>query len=281
MDVTPMHAFCEPKIDCHCHVFDPVHFPYGAATVYRPAGQEVGTAAQLAVVMDTYAVSHALLVGPNSGYEQDNRCLLDAIAHGGGRLRGIAVVPNDSGTDELRALQAAGVIGVAFNATFHGVDHYRKAERLLDRLAALDMCVSLQVQHDQLVALAPMLEHSGVRVLVDHCGRPTPAEGLRQAGFARLLALAANGRTLVKLSGYVKFSERPYPYDDVHPYVAALLDAFTPNACVWASDWPFLRAPARVDYGPLLTLVERLVPDPVDRRAVLFETPHRVLGFGS
>lgn len=276
-----MSPFEAPKIDCHCHVFDPARFPYGAATHYRPAGQEIGTAAQFGAVMATYGVSYALLVGPNSGYEQDNHCMLDAIAHGNGRLRGIAVVPHDIADDGLRALRAAGIVGVAFNATFHGVAYYRDAERLLARLAALDMCVSLQVEHGQLVALAPMLEHSGVRVLVDHCGRPTPADGLCQPGFVRLLELAANGRTFVKLSGYVKFAQRPYPYDDVHPYVGALLDAFTPAGCLWASDWPFLRAPARVDYGPLLTLVERFVPDPADRHAVLFETPCRVLGFGS
>ena len=53
----------------------------------------------------------------------------------------------------------------------------------------------------------------------------------------------------------------------------ALVDAFTLDNCVWGSDWPFLRAPERVDYGPLLKLVERLFPDPADRRKMLWETP--------
>ena len=171
----PMSIYDEPKIDCHCHVFDPARFPYGEASVYRPAGQELGTAAQLTRAMDAYGVTHALLVGPNSGYEQDNRCLLDAIANGAGRFKGIAVVPNDIGDDALRSLRTAGIAGVAFNATFHGVDFYRDTEDLLARLAALDLCVSLQVQHDQLVVMAPMLERAGVRVLIDHCGRPTTA----------------------------------------------------------------------------------------------------------
>ena len=56
-------------------------------------------------------------------------------------------------------------------------------------------------------------------------------------------------------------------------------DAFTPDGCLWASDWPFLRAPARIDVGPLLTLVERFVPDRNDRRKVLWDTARRVLGF--
>jgi predicted TIM-barrel fold metal-dependent hydrolase len=275
-----MSIYPEPKIDCHCHVFDPARFPYDTASVYKPAGQEIGTAAQLTRVLDAYGVTHALLVGPNSGYEQDNRCMLDAIASGGGRFKGIAVVPNDAGDDVLKSLRAAGVVGVAFNATFHGVDFYRDTDDLLARLAALGLCVSLQVQHDQLVVLAPMLERAGVRVLIDHCGRPTPAAGLDQPGFRTLLRLADTGRVFVKLSGYVKFAQMPFPYEDVRPYVDALLDAFTPDGCLWASDWPFLRAPERIDYGPLLDLVERFIPDAAARHRVLFETPRRVLGFG-
>jgi predicted TIM-barrel fold metal-dependent hydrolase len=61
--------------------------------------------------------------------------------------------------------------------------------------------------------------------------------------------------------------------------VQALLEAFTPDRCMWGSDWPFLRAPERIDYGPVLVLVERLIPDPGDRRKVLWDTPMRLFGF--
>ena len=64
MDVA---IFEEAKIDCHVHVLDPAHFPYRADTHYAPMGQELGTPAQLAQVMDAYGTHHALLVGPNSG----------------------------------------------------------------------------------------------------------------------------------------------------------------------------------------------------------------------
>ena len=142
------------------------------------------------------------------------------------------------------------------------------------------MCVSLQVWQDQLVALAPLFERTGVPLLIDHCGRPSPADGLSQSGFQALLRLGRARRALVKLSGYTKFSREAHPYDDLVPYVEALLDAFTPDGCLWASDWPFLRAPSRVDVGPLLALALRLVPDASDRRKILWETPRRVLGFG-
>lgn len=271
--------FLEPRIDCHCHVLDPARFPYRDDTPYRPTGQEIGTAAQMEHVFAAYGIQRALVVGPNSGYEDDNRCLLDAIGGAAGRWKGIAVVPHDIPMTELEHLRARGIVGVAFNATFHGTDYYRDATELLARLAALDMCVSLQVERDQLVALAPMLERSGVRVLVDHCGRPSPAAGVGQAGFRELLRLAGTDRVYVKLSGYLKWAGGPYPYDVARPYVDALLDAFTPRRCLWASDWPFLRAAMRIDIGPLLVLFERLVPRSEDRRHIQWETPRRLLGF--
>ena len=79
-----IRIFEEPKIDCHVHVLDPARFPYGASTHYRPLGQELGTPAQLAQVMEAYGTRHALLVGPNSGYGTDNSCMLDTLARGGG-----------------------------------------------------------------------------------------------------------------------------------------------------------------------------------------------------
>jgi len=62
------------------------------------------------------------------------------------------------------------------------------------------------------------------------------------------------GRAYVKLSGLNKRSVLPHPYPDAWPYVQALLDAYTPQSLMWASDWPFLRATERIDYGPLLKL---------------------------
>ena len=271
--------FDEPKVDAHCHVLDPVRFPYAADVAYRPAGQEQGGIAEYLGVMDAYGIQHALLVGPNSGYGTDNRCLLDAIAQAPQRLKGIAFVGLETGVDELLALRAHGVIGLALNATVLGVDHVMRARPLLERAAALDMMLSLQVEHDQLAALRPTIEASGVCTLIDHGGRPDPSRGVQQPGFQALLAMAANGRTAVKLSGYQKFSRQSPPWDDARPFVDALVEAFTLEACLWASDWPFLRAPQRLDVGPLLRHVERLFPDRADRRKLFWDTPRRWLGF--
>jgi predicted TIM-barrel fold metal-dependent hydrolase len=274
-----LHLFDEPKIDTHCHLLDPARFPYAPDVAYRPAGQEMGTLDQYVAVMDSYGIRHALLVGPNSGYGRDNRCLLDALQQHPDRFRGIVVLPHDTTRDTLQRLKAAGVVGVALNVAMLGPDFYADTAPLLRHLADLDLFAQVQVIEDQLLAVQPMLLHSGARILIDHCGRPTPGAGRGQPGFQALLALARTGRVAVKLSGLQKFSDERPPHGDALDYVRALLDAFTLDACFWASDWPFLRAPQRIDMGPLLRQVERLLPDPADRARLWWETPRRWLGF--
>ena len=275
-----MSAFQEPKIDCHAHVFDPPRFPYGRDIDYKPSGQEIGTPPQFDTVMKTYGVSHALLVQPNSGYGSDNSCMLDTIARGNGRFKGVAIVALDADLAALRALQAQGIVGAAFNPTFHGSDYYQRSAALIGKLAELDMFLQIQSEHDQLSMFVPWIEAVPVRVLIDHCGRPTPDAGLRQPGFQALLRLAGTGRVSVKLSGYSKFSNVPYPFEDTWPFARAIVDAFTLDHCMWASDWPFLRAPQRQDYGPLVELAGVLFPDPGQRRKLFCDTARRLFGFG-
>ncbi len=274
-----MNIFDEPKIDCHNHVFDPSRFPYQEGNIYLPSGQEIGTPAQFLNVLDTYGVRHALVVEPNSGYGTDNRCLLDFIARSEGRVKGVAVAPENATRDDLARLKAGGIIGIAFNPALFGVEEYADAAGLLEMIKELGLFAQIQVQGQQLLNLRPMLEASGARLIFDHCGRPDIAAGLEQPGFQALLELGRKGNAYVKLSGYMKFSREAYPYEDTWPYIRALVEAFGVKSCVWGTDWPFLRATERIDYGPLLKLFERLFPDSVVRHQIMWKNPKALFGF--
>ncbi len=279
MNTLDTTVYATPKVDCHCHILDPQGHPYAEGVHYRPTGQETGSADYFAQVLDCYGVRHALLVEPNSGYDFDNRCMLDAIARGNGRFKGIAVVSNDASSSQLQDLKAQGIVGIAFNFALHGLDYYRDFAPLLARLAALDMFAQVQVDGVQMQVLAPALLDSGAEILIDHCARPDVSRGLGGAGFAAALRMADSGRATVKLSGFVKYSAQAFPFADIKIFVAALLQAFGPDHCIWASDWPFLKAPARLDYGPLLQLFAQAVPDAQDREKILWHTPLRLFGF--
>jgi predicted TIM-barrel fold metal-dependent hydrolase len=281
MGVIGMSAFEERKIDCHVHILDPARFPYAPEVKYEPSGQEIGTAEQLAAVRNFYGVNHCLIVGPNSGYGNDNRCLLDTIRRHDGSYKGIAVVPNTCDRETLAALQATGIVGIAINATYHSVAYYANIGPLISHLEALGMYLQIQTEGDQLVALLPHIEDRAVKILVDHCGRPIIADGLKQPGFAALCRLGASGRCFIKLSGFAKFSRERFPHRDAWPFIEALVESHGLDGCMWASDWPHLRAPERMDYGPLLQMVDLLFPRAVDRAKILWDTPMRLFQFGA
>ncbi len=161
------------------------HLPW-----YDPVENKQGTARQLTDLFDAYGSRHAPVVGPNFGYDTDNRCLLDFLDRGNWRFKGVAVVDNHINRDDLVQLRERGIVGTILQAALLGVDAFRDTGPLLRNLAELDMFADVQVHADQLVEMAPLLEPSGVCVLIDHCWRPIPGVGLSQPGFRRLLDLA-------------------------------------------------------------------------------------------
>lgn len=91
--------------------------------------------------------------------------------------------------------------------------------------------------------------------------------------------MAKSGGCNVKLSGFDKFSGGAYPFPTARPFTEALIAAFGPQHCVWASEGPHVRAVRRLDHGPLLRLFAGCVSSESVRHAILFETPKRLFGF--
>ena len=267
-------------VDSHCHVFDTTRFPYSREATYRPPEHEQGSAEQFSAVLDAHGLSHALLVSPTSGYLYDNRCMLAAIREGKGRFKGIARVRADIDERALAELRDGGAIGLRIDLVADGVGWLEQpgAGRLLSWAREMGWLVQVQCERDQLHEAAATLRAAQVPLLFDHCGRPDAQLGVAQPGFKALLDFGREGHH-VKLSGPFRFFNAFSPKARIEPFVAALLEAFTPKRCVWGSDWPFLRMPMRMDYGPVLANLERWIPDEGERRQVLWETPARLFGF--
>jgi predicted TIM-barrel fold metal-dependent hydrolase len=265
--------------DCHAHLFGH-DYPTVPECGYRPEPGQIGTVDRFLAVLDAHGLSHALVVGPEP-YGTVNDCITEGIAAANGRLKGIALVRPDVEHRELRRLADAGVVGVRYNLTSFGMRQFQHpaTPRLLARLKEMGWFLQVHCRNDELTAAAPMLRRSGVRVLIDHFARPDPRAGLAQPGFQALLALGRTGNAVVKLSGPFRSSHQPPPYADVVPYVAAAVDAFTLENCVWGSDWPFVRVDERIDYGPELACLARWFPDAGDRAKVLADNPARLFGF--
>lgn len=269
-----------PAADCHAHVFCGNGFPYAPDTVYEPHPSQAGTAAKFRAVLDAHGMTHGLLVGAGP-YGPDNRCMLDAIAASGGRFKGIALVKAGVSERELASLAAQGVIGIRINLLNHGIRPLTEpgAERLLAQVKELKWFVQVHCQKDELAEAAPILHKAGVRIMMDHFGRPDVARGIAHLGFETLLEFGRSGNAVVKLSGPFRSSVEGYPYRDVDPFIAAAIEAYTLKNCVWGSDWPFVRMDERMDYGPALSCLPRWLPDAQDRQKVLWDNPARLFGF--
>ncbi len=79
--------------------------------------------------------------------------------------------------------------------------------------------------------------HPGVRLIVDHMGRPGGlTDEAAFATFPELIALAKYPNVAVKASGAPSYSSTPYPYANIHDYLHEIYDAFGPDRMFWGTD---------------------------------------------
>ncbi len=270
----------ERIIDCHAHIIDHARFPFGPGPGYKPRPAETGTREAYAAMLDRLGAPHALLVQP-SGYGVDNRAMLDAMRAVPGRYRAIAVVDPEASDREVETLQDAGVVGVRFNLPSYDPAALRRPQTpaFLERLRALGWFAQVYADDAQWAEAAPILRASRVRVVVDHFGIHDLAGGVRQPGFRAVLALGREGQAAIKLSAAYRLSSQP-GYEDLEPFVEAIVGAFGTGACLWGSDWPFLGVQEHPDLGHSLTALRRWLPDTRDRQRVLWDNPFRLFRFG-
>lgn len=270
-------------VDTHLHLFDPVSRPFDAAAQYRPAAQECATWPALRDLMVAHGVQQGWLVAPTAGYDRDRGALPHFLAQAGGRLAGVARLGGDEDDAELDRLAAAGVVGVRLDLRH---DPPALARRLRESASVLRWArrrwfVQIQAEAKVWRGLVEEVGLWPVSLVIDHCGWPDPAQGHGSADFGAVCALARRPATWIKLSGVFRFSRAPWPHDDTLTFVKALRRSFGPQRCLWGSDWPFVRIAQRLDYGAVLGLLARAVPDAAERRQILERSPHDLLATGA
>lgn len=269
-------------IDTHAHIIDPRRFPFTDGPGYKPSADEAGTAEEFIGVLDAHHVAHGLLVQP-SGYGTDNRAMLDAMARFPGRFKAIAVIDPETPEAELGRLGDRGVVGVRFNLQSYRADALAgaAAARSLARLEAMGWFAQVFADDAQWAEIAGVLARSRVKVLVDHFGIRNAANGVKQPGFQAVLGLGRAGKAWVKLSAPFRIADRKNGFADLDPVAAALLEAFGIEGCIWGSDWPFINLPGGFRYDRALWALERFLPEPAQRRQVLWQNPMGLFGFGA
>jgi 2-pyrone-4,6-dicarboxylate lactonase len=264
-------------VDAHCHVFGPgAQFPYAPERKYTPCDASKD---QLFALRDLLGFERNVIVQATC-HGNDNRALVDAIAHSKGRARGVASVAPDVSDAEIRLLHEAGVRGVRFNFLKRLAD-FTPPEVLMrtaERIAPLGWHVVVYFEAHDLPDLWDFFTRLPTIVVVDHMGRPDvtqPFDGPQFERFVRLLREHPNIWSKVSCPERLSASGPP-TYDDVVPFARRLVETF-PDRVLWGTDWPHPNLKTHMpDDGTLVDMIPRIAPTAELQRKLLVDNPMRL-----
>lgn len=276
--------------DCHIHVYDS-RFPAAPAAKLLPPD---ASTEQYQALQQCLGLQRAVLVTPST-YGNDNRAMLEGLAHMGQAARGVAVIDGAESDAQLLALHEAGVRGIRLNLSLGVINTLDDLEPLARRIKGLGWHMQLLMPPSLLAQIADKLRRLPVPLVFDHMGRIKPDQALRHPAFrqpmfrqpahAALLALLRDGRAWVKLSGGYLLSDAGRP-DDPHldDLARSYIDA-APGRVVWGSDWPHATASAGAQPMPDDALqIDRLrhwAGDQAMFQRILVANPEVLYGFAA
>lgn len=272
---TPETKLPAGACDAHCHVFGPGDaFPYAPGRTYTPvdAGKETLFALHRHLGIERSVIVQA------SCHGRDNTAMLDAIAAGGGRYKGIAMVDPDVPADELKRLDDGGIKGVRFNFVSHlGADaDIDGVLRVVDKIAPLGWHLVVHFEADRLETLAPVLKRIPLTMVIDHMGRVDASRGLDQAAFRLLQDLMEDERFWVKVSGCERISRAGPPFHDAVPFARGLVERF-PDRTLWGTDFPHPNIKRFMpNDGELVDLLPLIAPTPALMQSLLVDNPTKL-----
>jgi predicted TIM-barrel fold metal-dependent hydrolase len=256
------------KIDAHVHVFttemplvdNPRHTPKYSFTY------------ELIATLDKHGVERAVIAAASPWGDYNDYTLAALRAHPK-RLRGTAIVKPTVDRFALEAMGRDGMVGVRL--PFIGLPKlpdittfdYRS---LFRRLADLDWHVHPHVEGEDLPEILPTLEASGVKIVVDHLGRPDPRTGINSDGFKALLRSIDKGRTWVKVSAGYRLGP------PAMEYARELVRVAGPDRLVWASDCPFVGHEGQFPYQATIDWLNECVQDAAARARIFGGTARKL-----
>ena len=262
-----------PRIDCHAHIFR------RGLPLVPGAWMEPGydfTADDYLAQLDAHDVEYGVLSALSITGHYNEYTLAATRAHK--RLRATVLMAPDMGLDEMRALANDGVVGLRLQLVrAQALPDLRAPgyKRTLARVLDLGWHVHLALEGERLAPTLAALEESGVRIVLDHFGHPTPDDPVHCPGYGAMIDAVQRGNAWVKISGGFRLAG-PSSWQDhdldcwSHADVMAprlLADAGT-DRLLWGSDAPFVGYEGRVTYADALAALHRWVPDAAARRAI-------------
>jgi len=251
-------------VDAHAHVFLK-DLPHVANPRHRITYDF--TVEKYLQTLDEHGVERAVIAAA-SPYGDYNDYTIASV-RGRPRLRGTVIVAPSVERYILELMARDGIVGVRLPyvnlAELPDLTAF-EYQRLFRRLADLAWHVHLHLDGPRLPQVLPALERAGVKLVIDHFGRPDPKLGVNCAGFKLMLRALENGRTWVKVSAGYRLGR-----EAAAAYGRELLRQAGPERLLWASDCPFVGHESQVSYRDTIDAVLEWLPDGPARRKVCGE----------
>jgi 2-pyrone-4,6-dicarboxylate lactonase len=280
----PQFVLPDGAVDAHCHVFGPgAEFPYAPERKYTPCD---ASKHQLYALRDHLGFAKNVVVQATC-HGADNRAMVDALQHSGGKARGVATVKRDVTDQALQAMHEAGVRGVRFNFVKRLVDFTPKDElmEIANRIKAWGWHVVIYFEAVDLPELWDFFTALPTTVVVDHMGRPNvvqPVDGPEFSLFMQFMAQHDNVWSKVScperlsVQGPKALHGEQHAYQDVVPFARRVVESF-PDRVLWGTDWPHPNLKDHMpDDGLLVDFIPQIAVTPALQRQLLVDNPLRL-----
>lgn len=265
-------------IDAHAHVFSR---ELDLTTARRYTPDYDATLVMYLGNLREHGLSHGVLVQP-SFLGTDNSYLLAALQQAPDQLRGVVVVERETSRETLNQMDRCGVVGVRLNLMGKPLPDFSGPDwrRFFAHIVALDWHVELHRQVEDLPAVIRGLLPFGVKIVVDHFGRPDARLGIDQPGFGELLELGLSGQVWMKVSGIYRLAGTDQQNLDFARQTMLMLEqSFGLRRLVWGSDWPHTQHESSVGFGTVIEQLQALGCSAQMMRALLIDAPGALFGF--
>ena len=264
--------------DSHFHVFGPHStFPYAPDRPFTPTD---APKEDLFRLHEFLGFQRGVFVH-STCHGSDHAVLVDMLAAGKGRYRGVALIRPTTPPGEVDRLDDAGVRGVRlhFFASHLGPPMSRDDMRkVIELVSPYGWHIAMHMGGHGIRENYEFITSIDAAVVIDHIGRIDVGEGLRGQTFTVLRRLLDRGNIWVKLSGTDRISKQAYPYADAVPFARDLAN-HAPERVVWGTDWPHPNHNAVPNDGDLVDLIAEIAPDARTRRLMLVDNPAKLFGF--
>jgi len=269
-----------PPLSCdsHFHVFGPhSKFPYAPNRPFTPTD---APKEDLFRLHEFLGIQRGVFV-QSTCHGSDHRVLVDLLAAGQGRYRGVALLEPTTSEADVERLDDAGVRGLRLHHYFPHLGAprpYGEMRKIIALGAPYGWHIANHVGGNGIIEHYDFLASIAAPVVIDHMARIDIAEGLNGKAFTALKRLIDRGNVWVKLSGADRITKQPHSYADAVPFARALA-AHAPERVVWGTDWPHPNHDAVPNDGDLVDLIAEIAPDTRTRQLMLVHNPAKLFGF--